>query len=642
MTTPASNAVEVRQPQLTPSQPSDSSQSTPSVPTVNDLSLDALSLNPKNTPMQQQTIDDPASNSPQLKKVIQESRRSSAPSTAQSVPAEAPRAGPPFQPQEGYQPYPPGQMPLQRPPPPEILPQHMPPAPAPHSTPMMASAPAPVPYSVPMGPPPPPPPQWGNPYYPQQQQPGSYYPEQQPFYPQPGMYPPYPETAYPGPYPPNGRPPPPPPQQQQFMSPQANPWRLSYQAGLAADSAAYMPDSSLLAAVHAGRRPPKQNQFPPPTKENLQMFRDNAKSSNDPQVKLDLAKYLLEAIPQIMEKEPDPKRARKAQETLTAEAQKIVKKLASSSSIGKTGYAEAQFFLGNAYGTGSLGLEKDIDKAFGYYLQGAKQNHAACNYRVAVCYELGAGTKKDKAHAIQYYRKAANLGDPSAMYKLGLILLKGLLNQTKNPREGISWLKRATQHPDQPHPHAFHELGLAYEKEGIASVIPDIDYARELFTQAAQLGYAPSQFKLGLAYENGFLNCPIDPRRSIAWYSKAAEQGHLEAELALSGWYLTGAEGILKQSDSEAYLWARRAADKGYAKAEYAVAYYTETGIGVRQNLDEAKKWYMRAAAQNNKRAMQRLTELKRSGAGQPKQRRKHTRQPDGKPDSKDGDCVIM
>ncbi len=81
----------------------------------------------------------------------------------------------------------------------------------------------------------------------------------------------------------------------------------------------------------------------------------------------------------------------------------------------------------------------------------------------------------------------------------------------------------------------------------------------------------------------------MDPRRSIAWYTKAAQRGDGESELALSGWYLTGSEGVLKQSDSEAYLWARRAASKGIPKAEYAVGYYAEVGIGVASNLDEAK-----------------------------------------------------
>ena len=110
------------------------------------------------------------------------------------------------------------------------------------------------------------------------------------------------------------------------------------------------------------------------------------------------------------------------------------------------------------------------------------------------------------------------------------------------------------------------------------------------------MGYTHSQYKLGQCYEYGSLTCPVDPRRSIAWYTKAAEKGHSEAELALSGWYLTGSEGVLKQSDSEAYLWARRAANKGLSKAEYAVGYYAEVGIGVKQDIEFAKRWYMRAA----------------------------------------------
>jgi TPR repeat protein len=399
----------------------------------------------------------------------------------------------------------------------------------------------------------------------------------------------------------------------------------------------YLTDSSLSAANSAGRRV-KQSQFPPFTKENLDLFRENAAHSD--KASLDLAKFLVEGATQLTI--DDPKKATRAREAMFAEAQKIVKKLANHAGMGKQGYPEAQFFLANCYGTGGMGLSSDPEKAFQLYVQGSKQSHPGCTFRAAVCYEVGAGTKKDKNHAIQFYRKAANLGDETAMYKLGMILLKGLLGQPKNAREGISWLKRAAQNADDDHPHALHELGLCFENDNIPSVIPDPNYARELFTQAAQFGYAPSQFKLGLAYENGFLNCPVDPRRSIAWYSKAAEQGHVEAEFALSGWYLTGAEGVLPQNDREAYLWARKAADRGSAKAEYAVGYYTETGTGVPQDLEEAKRWYMRAAAQHYSRAMQRLTELKHSG-GRPQPRRQLTR--DGKntsSNSKDSDCVIM
>ena len=60
---------------------------------------------------------------------------------------------------------------------------------------------------------------------------------------------------------------------------------------------------------------------------------------------------------------------------------------------------------------------------------------------------------------------------------------------------------------------------------------------------------------------------------------------------------------MLKQSDSEAYLWARRAAVKGIPKAEYAVGYYSEVGIGVAADVEEAKRWYMRAAGELQKSA---------------------------------------
>lgn len=134
--------------------------------------------------------------------------------------------------------------------------------------------------------------------------------------------------------------------------------------------------------------------------------------------------------------------------------------------------------------------------------------------------------------------------------------------------------------------------------------------------KAAQLGYGPSQYKLGSCYEYGSLGCVVDPRKSIAWYSRAAEQGDPEGELALSGWYLTGAEGILPQSDQEAFLWAQKAAEKGLAKAEFALGYYIETGIGTTKNIVEAKRWYLRAAEQGQKRAMARLAELKKTPNG--------------------------
>jgi len=331
---------------------------------------------------------------------------------------------------------------------------------------------------------------------------------------------------------------------------------------------------------------------PPYTKEYIDQYRHRIKADLDPEAHFLYAKYLIDAAKKIGADAKDQRAVKKYRDMLITESLKVVRRLATQGEA----FAEAQFFLANCYGTGMLGLQVDHERAYHLYLQAAKQNHASASYRVAVCNEIGAGTRREPPRAAAFYRKAASLGDTAAMYKLGMILLHGTLGEMKNPREAINWLKRAAEQADEENPHALHELGLLHELPAEQLVVHDPAYAKALFMQAAHLGYTQSQFKLGQCFEYGALTCPVDPRRSIAWYTKAAEKGDSEAELALSGWYLTGSEGVLKQSDSEAYLWARRAANKGLNKAEYAVGYYAEVGIGIKQDVEFAKRWYMRAA----------------------------------------------
>jgi TPR repeat protein len=291
----------------------------------------------------------------------------------------------------------------------------------------------------------------------------------------------------------------------------------------------------------------------------------------------------------------DPKTTARNRERYIMDAHKVVKKIVSA------GYPDAMFYLADCHGQGLLGLPADPKEAFTLYQSAAKLNHAPSAYRVAVCCEIGqsegGGTRQDPLKAIQWYKRAATLGDVPAMYKMGMILTKGLMGQAKNPREALTWLKRAADRADKDNPHALHELGLLYENAAPNDyIIRDDGYALQLYTQAAELGYKYSQFRLGAVYEYGLLGQMIDPRASIAWYSAGAAQGEHQAELALSGWYLTGSDPILQQSDTEAYLWARKSANSGLSKAEYAMGYFTETGIGVSPNLEEAKRWYWKAA----------------------------------------------
>jgi TPR repeat protein len=114
--------------------------------------------------------------------------------------------------------------------------------------------------------------------------------------------------------------------------------------------------------------------------------------------------------------------------------------------------------------------------------------------------------------------KAAAALHPGAMYRLGTAELNGSLGLSRSPKEGVKWLKRSAEHATEEFPHALHELALLHER-GIDNVLfLDLEYAAELLAQAAELGYAPSAFKLGECYEYGKMGCPQDSALSIHYY----------------------------------------------------------------------------------------------------------------------------
>jgi TPR repeat protein len=351
------------------------------------------------------------------------------------------------------------------------------------------------------------------------------------------------------------------------------------------------------------RPPPNQRESvepprpvtPPVTHEELNDLRERLKSApSDYKSHLYLAKRLVEASNLLIDTEGnlDLKTRNKNREKFILEAHKVIKKLVQHS------YPDAMFYLAESYGAGNLGLQVDHKEAFSLYQSAAKLGHPGAAYRTAVCCEVGGeGSRKDPQRAVQWYRRAATLGDIGAMYKLGVILLRGLLGQQASVGEGVIWLNRAAERADEANPHAVHELAMLHEfpPRG-GKLIQDLKYSLQLYQQAAKLGYRLSQTRLGKAFEHGQLGCPIDDRASIHWYSKAAAQEEPEAELALSGWYLTGARGVLESNDQESYLWARKAALREYPKAEYAMGHFSEVGIGCQVNLEDAKRWYGRSA----------------------------------------------
>lgn len=341
---------------------------------------------------------------------------------------------------------------------------------------------------------------------------------------------------------------------------------------------------------------------------------------HDPRTQLELAKHLCEASECLASKYTDPfhpstlevdqRQQARNREAWTTQALKIAKRLAT-----KVHYAEALFFLGSVYSSGKHGVEVDYIKALDYYQKASRLEHPEACYRVAVCEEFGVGTRSNPEKAVSWYKKAAVLGSAASMYKLGMLSMLGNLDQPRDFGTGLSWLQRAADKADAKNPHAVHELALIYEHSPLGTYTngDNIPYnaakSLEYYYHAAKLGYAPSQARLGRAFEFGELGCSIESSWSISWYSQAAQQGDTDAELAMAGWYWTGAPNFRK-SDVEAYLWAERAASKGNARAMYAIGYFCELGIGIKRDPQRSTKWYTLAAERKNPRAIHKLKVL--------------------------------
>ncbi|KAK0119218.1 hypothetical protein ONS96_012280 [Cadophora gregata f. sp. sojae] len=362
----------------------------------------------------------------------------------------------------------------------------------------------------------------------------------------------------------------------------------------------------------------------------LEMYRQNVKKLNDAETQYAFAIFLIQAAQESglgQEGDASPRKTspkpgnrdlespyiekvQSSPQELLAEAKHMLQKLSDRS------YPFAQYYLADGYASGLFSKGKeDYGTAFPLFVAASKHGHAESGYRAALCYEFGWGCRKDPAKAVQFYRQSASKNHPGAMTRLGRACLSGDLGMNKY-REGLKWLKRATESADLQYNAAPYHLGLLYETGYGDDIFQDEVYAAQLFTQAADLGHAEACYRLGDAYEHGKLSCPRDPALSVHFYTGAAQKGHPAAMMALCAWYMVGAEPVLDKDENEAYEWARQAAECGLTKAEYAVGYFTEMGIGTRRDPLEANVWYVKAADSGDERAKHRLAAIRAAASG--------------------------
>ena len=131
---------------------------------------------------------------------------------------------------------------------------------------------------------------------------------------------------------------------------------------------------------------------------------------------------------------------------------------------------------------------------------------------------------------------------------------------------------------------------------------------------AAQGGEPQAQCDLGARYAAGD-GVAQDWAESLAWYTRAAEQGHANAQWNTAVMHAHG-QGCAQVDAEQAFLWCQKAADQGYAAAQATLGLMYSSGQGAEKDLHKALELLEQAALQGDVEAQYNLAALQARESG--------------------------
>jgi uncharacterized protein len=237
----------------------------------------------------------------------------------------------------------------------------------------------------------------------------------------------------------------------------------------------------------------------------------------------------------------------------------------------------------------------------------ANAGNATAMYNLGVMSFTGRGTVKDQAAAVRWFAKAGAAGHTGGMINYGLSLLNGY-GVAKNEAEGVKWLRKAA---DAGLPSAMGLVGQLYlQGQGVRR---DPKQAAGWLQRAADAGDGPSMVDLADLYDQG-LGVPADKARAAQLYEQAANAGEAAGMVRLGYAYEDG-QGVTKDP-VQAATWYQRAAEAGDGEGMSALAVMFENGRGLRQDYARAAEYYRLAANRNDARGLLGLGSMYAQGEG--------------------------
>ena len=171
------------------------------------------------------------------------------------------------------------------------------------------------------------------------------------------------------------------------------------------------------------------------------------------------------------------------------------------------GDAAAQYQLGNHL------LKQGLVKAgFGWLHKAAEQDFVRALDMLGVLLLTGNGVQQNPDMAIQYFRRAAMIGDAQALYRCAEMIFSGV-GSVADTAVAMDCLVTSAQ---QGYPFALRALGIMLQHDAK-------DLALTAFQLASYAGDALSQHSYAL------MLLPSNPAQAKFWFGQAADQGLFQA-----------------------------------------------------------------------------------------------------------------
>ena len=261
----------------------------------------------------------------------------------------------------------------------------------------------------------------------------------------------------------------------------------------------------------------------------------------------------------------------------------------------RTKDAKEQYEIGLGFRDGKIGKydlrKKDYKEAVHWFNLSANQGNADAILRLAECYELGNGVEKNVEKAIALYQKVANQGRVDAMYLLAqcyekegymdnALLLYATISAnpdahpyykmeaekfgqrmrerySTNPSTNTTGSTAAKpQRSDSPAAKPTTTAASTSAAKPQKTAEPKQEKADTPRTLPAEPRVAADQYELATRYHRGTAGMSKDMKQAIRWYTRAANQGSVEAMLELGRLYYHGTD-VAKDAD-EAQYWLQK------------------------------------------------------------------------------------